>query len=118
VLKRRGRGFHDAASDLSRIMFDFCKMERRDRIALRNEVDKRSWDFDWAKLGKAYHTTHELAIERVRAGERVKIDPSASRLNSIGMVSADDLSRAGRMSQLPSGQTEPKPSTQPASVGG
>jgi glycogen(starch) synthase len=101
VLKRRSRGFHDAASDLSRIMFDFCKMERRDRIALRNEVDKRSWDFDWSKLGRAYHTTHELAINRLRAGDVARIDPSKpmSRLQSVGMVSADVLAKSSRQSQ-------------------
>ncbi len=125
VLKRRSRSFHDAASDLSRVMFDFCKMERRDRIALRNEVDKRSWDFDWAKLGKAYHTTHELAIQRVRAGTAAGSDPSASRLSSIGMVSADDLARANRspspmgsQASMQDGMTELKPSAQPARAGG
>ena len=134
VLKRRGRSFHDAASDLSRIMFDFCKMERRDRIALRNEVDKRSWDFDWSKLGRAYHTAHELAIGRVRANEAARVDPSKpmSRLSSIGMVSADDLSRANQSGrsrrdkeaastdpkQASDGMTEMKPLATPAITGG
>ena len=67
VLKRRGRGFHDAASDLTRYLMDFCRHERRERIALRNEVDKRSWEFDWTKLGRAYHAAHDLAIGRFAA---------------------------------------------------
>jgi glycogen synthase len=68
VLRRRGRTFHDAAADLTRYLLDFCKQERRDRIALRNEVDKRSWEFDWTKLGKAYHAAHDLAIGRFGSG--------------------------------------------------
>lgn len=67
VLPRRGRGFHDAAGDLAWRLFNFCKMERRDRIALRNLVDRRSWDYDWSKLGQAYHKAHDLALERLCA---------------------------------------------------
>lgn len=113
VLRRRGRSYHDAAADLARMMFDFCKMERRDRIALRNEVDKRSWDFDWMKLGKAYHTTHELALSRF-AAERTVGDTAAaatpaksagevkpggvptSRLAGLGVVSAEELVKGGK----------------------
>jgi hypothetical protein len=46
-------------------MFHMTTMERRERIALRNAVDKRSWDFDWSKLGMAYHRAHDLSIERL-----------------------------------------------------
>jgi glycogen(starch) synthase len=67
VLKRRGRSFNDAASDLTQYLLNFCRQERRDRIALRNEVDKRSWDFDWSKLGRAYHAAHDLALGRFAA---------------------------------------------------
>ncbi len=65
VLRRRSRGFHDAAGELARLLAEFCSMERRDRIALRNAVDKKSWDFDWSKLGLAYHRAHDLALERL-----------------------------------------------------
>jgi glycogen(starch) synthase len=65
VLRRRSRGFHDAASELARLLADFCSMDRRERIALRNAVDKKSWDFDWNKLGLAYHRSHDLALERL-----------------------------------------------------
>ncbi|QOJ01541.1 MAG: glycogen/starch synthase [Phycisphaeraceae bacterium] len=65
VLRRRSRSFHDAAHDLARLMFDVCRMDRRERIALRNAVDKRSWDFDWSKMGLAYHRAHDLALERL-----------------------------------------------------
>jgi glycogen(starch) synthase len=65
VLRKRGRAYHDAAEDLASIMFHMTTMERRERIALRNAVDKRSWDFDWSKLGMAYHRAHDLSIERL-----------------------------------------------------
>ncbi len=67
VLNRRGRTFHEAAHDLSRHMLEFCKLDRRDRIQLRNNVEARSWEFDWAKLGQAYDWAHDLAMIRAAA---------------------------------------------------
>lgn len=64
VLPRRSRSFHDAAGDLAWRLLRFCTMERRDRIALRNQVDRHSWDYDWSKLGVAYHKAHDLALDR------------------------------------------------------
>jgi glycogen(starch) synthase len=64
VLQRRGRTFDEAADDLARRVFEYCTLSRRDRVALRNEVEKRSWDFDWSRLGIAYHRAHDLALER------------------------------------------------------
>ncbi len=91
VLRRRGRSYTDAATDLSRYLIDFCKMERRDRIALRNEVDKRSWDFDWSKLGRAYHAAHDLALARFNDGTGGKPDGEDRRDQAVAMVSASTL---------------------------
>jgi glycogen(starch) synthase len=66
VLPRRGRSFEEAANDLARRLFEFCLLSRRERVSLRNEVEKRSWEFDWSRLGTAYHQAHDLALERIR----------------------------------------------------
>jgi glycogen(starch) synthase len=68
VLKRRGRTFDQAAGDLAAHLLEFCEMDRRGRIAVRNEVERRSWDFDWSRLGQAYHWAHDLAMARAAAG--------------------------------------------------
>jgi glycogen(starch) synthase len=68
VLPRRGRSYDDAADELARRLFEFCLLTRRERVSLRNEVEKRSWEFDWSRLGTAYHQAHDLAIERIRSG--------------------------------------------------
>jgi glycogen synthase len=67
VLPRRGRSSEGAADDLARRVFEFCMLSRRERVALRNEVEKRSWEFDWSKLGSAYHRAHDLALERMES---------------------------------------------------
>lgn len=68
VLKRRGRTFGEAAGDLAHHLLEFCKMDRRSRIALRNQVEQRSWEFDWSELGKAYDWAHDLALVRAGVG--------------------------------------------------
>ncbi|MEL7473877.1 MAG: glycosyltransferase [Planctomycetota bacterium] len=70
VLKRRGRSFDDAAADLARWLLAFCRLDRRGRIDLRNEVVRRALDFDWSRLGAAYMRAHTLATERIDAEVR------------------------------------------------
>jgi glycogen(starch) synthase len=65
VLPRRGRTFDEAADALARQTFEYCMLSRRERVSLRNEVEKRSWEFDWSRLGTAYHRAHDLALERM-----------------------------------------------------
>ncbi|MFM9996970.1 MAG: glycosyltransferase [Phycisphaerales bacterium] len=65
VLRRRGRSFHDSAADLTAKLLDYCRQRRRDRIALRNTVERFSWEFDWGRLAEAYHRAHDLAMERL-----------------------------------------------------
>jgi len=69
ILPRRGHSFHDAAAILAHRLFEFCALDRRDRILMRNRVEARSWDFDWSRLGGAYHQVHDLAL--ARAAERI-----------------------------------------------
>lgn len=64
VLKRYGRGFHESAADLTKHLVRFCGQRRRDRIALRNLVERRSWEYDWKRLVNAYNWAHDLAMAR------------------------------------------------------
>jgi glycogen(starch) synthase len=68
VLRRRGRTFHESAADLTQMLLSFCRLERRERIALRNLVEGHSWEFDWGRLGEAYDWAHDLAMARAGAG--------------------------------------------------
>ena len=72
VLNRQHISFHDAADALTEYMFKFCQMNRRERMALRNEVESFSVHFDWSNLGKRYHEAHELAMDRIAALEMNK----------------------------------------------
>lgn len=63
-LRRRGRSYDAACQELANCMLEFCRMDRRGRIALRNQVEAQSWEFDWSVLGEAYTRAHELALQR------------------------------------------------------
>ena len=65
VLRRRQRSFDEAANDLCELMFRFVQLSRRERIALRNNVESFSEHFDWFNLARRYHEAHDLALDRV-----------------------------------------------------
>lgn len=67
MLQRRGRDTSEVADALARRMLEFCALDRRGRIALRNEVERRSWNFDWSRMGLPYHRAHDLALARAKA---------------------------------------------------
>ena len=64
VVHRRGASFDAAAGELTDFLFNFLKMERRERIAQRNLVESLSEQFDWGNLGRHYAEAHRMAIER------------------------------------------------------
>jgi len=51
VIKRRGCGDTAAIEQLTRLMFDFSLLDRRERIALRNRTEQTSDLLDWSSLG-------------------------------------------------------------------
>ncbi|MEM1071207.1 MAG: glycosyltransferase [Planctomycetota bacterium] len=62
VIHRRGVGFHDAAGELSWRLMEFCGLDRRGRIAVRNSVERRSEAFDWSILAEHYETAHTKTL--------------------------------------------------------
>jgi glycogen(starch) synthase len=67
VIGRRGRSYHDAAAEMTRKLVSYCQLRRRERIALRNAVERSSWEFDWGRLSTNYHRAHDLALDRINA---------------------------------------------------
>jgi len=63
LVQRRGRSFHEAAAQLTAKLVEYCRLDRRERIALRNQVQSRAWEFDWSRLGAAYHAVHDKALD-------------------------------------------------------
>jgi glycogen(starch) synthase len=67
VLNRRYKSFDESVEELTNYLFEFARQTRRQRIELRNRVERMSELFDWSALVKHYHEAHDLAMQRVGA---------------------------------------------------
>ena len=64
VLKRRERGFDDTVDALVHYLMQFAQLNRRQRIELRNRVERQGENFDWSVLVRHYDDAHNIALER------------------------------------------------------
>jgi glycogen synthase len=64
VVRRRKQHFQQASEELAEMMFKFVKMNRRERIMLRNRAESIADTFDWSNLRSYYDTAHDLALKR------------------------------------------------------
>ena len=67
VLPRREAGFDASADMLADYLLNFVQLSRRQRIELRNRVERMGELFDWSALARHYDEAHSLALERVGA---------------------------------------------------
>jgi glycogen(starch) synthase len=68
VLNRRTKSFEETTNNLVDYLMSFVQMNRRQRIEMRNRVERLSELFDWSALVVHYHEAHDLALERGAAG--------------------------------------------------
>jgi len=64
VVHRRSNTYEASAEELANWLLDFTRLERRDRISLRNAVESSADHFDWSNLGQHYAQAHDLAREK------------------------------------------------------
>ncbi len=62
VLDRGREGFGVAVEKLAQHIFNFTKLTRRQRIEMRNRVERLSGRFDWTVLADHYHKAHDVAL--------------------------------------------------------
>ena len=65
VINRRTQSFDQAADELADYLYRFCKLQRRQRIEMRNRAESLASRFDWETLSSHYHDAHDLALSRV-----------------------------------------------------
>lgn len=56
--------FDESAQQLANLMFEFVKLDRRERIEMRNKAEAVSVNFDWKILNKYYEKAYTVALER------------------------------------------------------
>uniref|UniRef100_A0A6B2KZL5 Glycogen [starch] synthase n=1 Tax=Arcella intermedia TaxID=1963864 RepID=A0A6B2KZL5_9EUKA len=65
IVDRRYKGFEEGKHQMANVMFRFCQLSRRERIALRNKVERVSAVLDWNQLGKHYVKARNMALQKV-----------------------------------------------------
>lgn len=63
VIKRKQQSYEDGVQQLVRMMMSFIRLNRRQRITLRNRVEANATQFDWSKLIVHYETAYQKALE-------------------------------------------------------
>lgn len=65
VCHRRYADYNTSVAELADKMYNLTVLERRDRIALRNRVDRSAEHFDWSNLASYYDRAHAMALQRL-----------------------------------------------------
>jgi len=65
VIDRRNQSVEDSVSQLAKSMFDYTKLNRRQRIIQRNRTERLADLLDWRNLGVYYRQARVEALKRV-----------------------------------------------------
>ena len=65
IVNRRTQSYEESVEQLTDYMFDFVKLNRRERIELRNNVERHSGVFAWDNLAKFYMEAYRMAMEKL-----------------------------------------------------
>jgi glycogen(starch) synthase len=64
IVDRRHQDSGTAIEQLTGVLNDFCQLNRRQRIELRNRTEQVSELLDWSHMGQYYREARELALSR------------------------------------------------------
>merc|ERR1712025_1133330 len=65
VIDRRNQSVEDSVNQLAKSMYDYTKLNRRQRIIQRNRTERLADLLDWKNLGVYYRQARVLALQRV-----------------------------------------------------
>lgn len=61
VVDNAAQNFDQAANQLTNILYNFVKLDRRERVEMRNRSEASSVNFDWEHLTKFYYNSYKEA---------------------------------------------------------
>ena len=64
ILDRRFVGPEESITQLTDMMYYFCRLNRRQRVQMRSRTERLSELLDWKNLSKAYDNARNLALQR------------------------------------------------------
>jgi len=64
IIHRNNKTEKESLEELISKLYDFCKMDRRERIQYRNRTENNSVQFDWKSLYSFYGSAYRIAYEK------------------------------------------------------
>ena len=110
VIDRRNQSVEDSVGQLAKAMFDYTKLNRRQRIIQRNRTERLADLLDWKNLGTYYRQARVMALKKVFPDfeDRVPYIPSAGKLHYPRPIS-EPPSPLSTRAPSPSGSRDASP---------
>jgi glycogen(starch) synthase len=71
VARRRGVDYRETVRQVAEWLWALTRMSRRERIQLRNNVERHAEHFDWSNLSRCYRAARRSAFERYYPGVEI-----------------------------------------------
>ncbi len=94
VARRRSVSFDYTVSQVASWLHALCRMSRRERIQLRNSVERHAESFDWSNMSQFYRAARRMAFEKYYPGQN--IIPPPDETTDAPAQSADTARHATR----------------------
>jgi glycogen(starch) synthase len=65
IVHRSTLSFDQSADEIARYLYSFVQLDRRERIAQRNQVQAISEQFQWRHLIRHYYAAYDSAIDEL-----------------------------------------------------
>lgn len=110
VIDRRNQSVEDSVNQLAKSMYDYTKLNRRQRIIQRNRTERLADLLDWKNLGVYYRQARVLALQRVFPDfeDKVPYIPHAGKLHYPRPIS-EPPSPVSTRAPSPAGSREASP---------
>lgn len=69
IIDRRFKSPEESVQQMTQYLYDFTRLNRRQRIIQRNRTERLSDLLDWRNLGVYYSQARQLALSRLRPGQ-------------------------------------------------
>jgi glycogen(starch) synthase len=94
VARRRSVSFEYTVSQVASWLHALCRMSRRERIGLRNQVESHAEHFDWSNMSRYYRAARRMAFDKFYPDQNVIPPPDEAA--DAPAQSADMARHAGR----------------------
>merc|ERR1711892_720615 len=83
IVDRKLQSVEEGVSQLAKFMFDYTKLNRRQRIIQRNRTERLADLLDWKNLGVYYRQARVMALEKVYPD----FEDTAPPMSGVGRLS-------------------------------